>query len=333
MADKKHLIIIISIFAFILLTILIILPFYLWHIESTPKHLTLTESDIIEVKQGVSSILCRERHLKMNRNTTFNAFQVKKTSDILSPRKLIHINESMKFPGDEFEYKGFFLLNGATIDLRVCTRQEVTRLLVVKDGRSLSKCEILKKNKNAQQLTEQPMLDDTSDELTDLEESLLTCYDNKILVLQYFPPLKDCHNTSSVNKIGFISSKLEVISDAYYYYIFYSENNSPNDINVIFDIYQPTYEYANISKSVSCINRTVCEFPVNMFSNDKVIVEIPIREGIRNGTQNQTEMLSICVPRTSVFYIIIILGLITFIIWISTCCYIFFLKKMSFMPL
>uniref|UniRef100_A0A336LUL7 CSON012571 protein n=1 Tax=Culicoides sonorensis TaxID=179676 RepID=A0A336LUL7_CULSO len=328
MADKKNLIIIISIFAFILLTILIILPFYLWHIESTSKHLTLTESDIIEVKQGISSILCRERHLKMNGNNSFNAFQVKKTSDTLSPRKLIHINESMKFPGDKFEYKGFFLLNGATIDLRICTRQEGTRLLVVKDGRRLSECEILNNNEKAlfDGLTELSML---VDELTDLEESLLTCYDNKILLSQYFPPSKDCHNTSSVIKISLISAP----SDGYYYYIFYSENDSPNDINVNFDIYQPTYEYANISKSVSCINRTECKFPVTMFANDKVIVEIPIREGIRNGTNDQMEMLSICVPRTSVYYIIIILGLITFIIWISTCSYIFFLKKMSFIPL
>lgn len=74
-----------------------------------------------------------------------------------------------------------------------------------------------------------------------------------------------------------------LFSDGYYYYIFYSDNDLvKNDINAIFDIKKPTYQYSNLSESKSCTNKTECSFPIKFFSNEIVILEVPTRDGIEH---------------------------------------------------
>ncbi|XP_063699078.1 uncharacterized protein LOC134829762 isoform X2 [Culicoides brevitarsis] len=439
-------VIIFCLLTFIVPAIFIILPLYLRHNVFAPSILALAESDIVEVKQGISTIFCEEHHLRMN--TSFNAFQLNKIPQFSDTRKHIRLKKSMTLPDDTLEYWGFYLLRGATVELRACSRHEGSRILVVKGERNLRTCGLLEHNKNkvglhyakgqgevivtfekaeiipnsadrnetaAQEppsdpdansggeviddsdvvanrrhrkhpkelhtndlgsqshnvedeqpqttpsmspvthkirhhrhhqqeiVPEQVVDDDTankqrkkrdlvlnrainhggnainytekpSDSVSSFENSLLTCYDGQILLAQYFPPSSDCHDVSFLannTRIGRMSTKHEVVSDGFYYYIFYSDNDLyQNDIHAVFDIYKPTYEYANITKSKSCINSTECKFPISMFSEDKVIVEVPTRDGIEHEDDDITQMLSICVPRSSVYLIFPILVLL-----------------------
>lgn len=54
----------------------------------------------------------------------------------------------MTLPDDTLEYWGFFLLRGATVELRACSRHEGSRILVVKGERNLRTCGLLEHNKN-----------------------------------------------------------------------------------------------------------------------------------------------------------------------------------------
>lgn len=405
----------------------------------------------MEVKQGISTIFCEEHHLKMN--SSFNAFQLNQIPVFSDTRKHIRLKKSMTLPDDTLEYWGFFLLRGATVELRACSRHEGSRILVVKGERNLRTCGLLEHNKNkvgahfakdqgevivtfetaaevidsgnknktnknaskgdfdpntggeeiddsdiprgirkrkhpkelhtndlgsqshdiedtlATTSEPTPTLDSAthkirhqksknlhqhhddqgvseqnlhtndrrrkrdlvlnrainhggnainytekpSDSVSSFENSLLTCYDGQILLAQYFPPSSDCYDVSFLannTRIGNMLTKHEVVSDGFYYYIFYSDNDLyKNDIHAVFDIYKPTYEYANITQARSCINSTECKFPINMFSDDKVIVEVPTRDGIEHEDDDITTMLSICVPRSSVYLIFPILVL------------------------
>lgn len=387
-------------------------------------------------------------------NSSFNAFQVNQIPEFSDTRKHIRLKKSMTLPDDTLEYWGFFLLRGATVELRACSRHEGSRILVVKGERNLRTCGLLEHNKNkvgahfakdqgevivtfetaaeiidsgTKNKTSRPdfaetdpnsggeviddsdikshvrkrkhpkelhtndlgsqshniedslglgttpgtdtsthrmrhhknkhhqkhdekavpeqTLDETdhtnvrrkrrdlvlnrainhggnainytekpSDSVSSFENSLLTCYDGQILLAQYFPPSTDCHDVSFLEnntRVGKMSTKHEVVSDGFYYYIFYSDNDLyRNDIHAVFDIYKPTYEYANITKSKTCVNSTECKFPINMFSDDKVIVEVPTRDGIEHEDDDITAMLSICVPRSSVYLIFPILVLL-----------------------
>jgi hypothetical protein len=96
----------------------------------------------------------------------------------------------------------------------------------------------------------------------------------------------------------------EVATDGYYYYIFYSDNDYVrNDIHAIFDIYKPTYWYANSSKGNDCINQTECTFPVAFWSDETVIVEVPTRDGIEHEEDDITFLVSTCHPRMAVYMI------------------------------
>lgn len=54
----------------------------------------------------------------------------------------------MILPDDTLEYWGFYLMKGATVELKVCSRYDGSRILVVKGQRNLRTCGLMDHNKN-----------------------------------------------------------------------------------------------------------------------------------------------------------------------------------------
>lgn len=55
-------------------------------------------------------------------NRTFNAFQMAHKPEITSYKKHIRLRKNMTLPDDTLEYWGFYLLEGSTVALSVCSR-------------------------------------------------------------------------------------------------------------------------------------------------------------------------------------------------------------------
>ena len=55
-------------------------------------------------------------------NRTFNAFQMTQKPEITSYKKHIRLKKSMILPDDTLEYWGFYLLEGSSVALSVCSR-------------------------------------------------------------------------------------------------------------------------------------------------------------------------------------------------------------------
>lgn len=496
---------------------LIILPLYLRHTVFADVVYPIAESDIIEIRDGISTVFCQRHTLQMN--TSFNAFQLNQKPEISQNRKHIRLKKSMSLPDDTLEYWGFYLLKGATVALKVCSRYDGSRILVVKGERNLRTCGLLDHNKNkvgahyntehiqvkvtfesaaeivessggitsnksgrymspdegnhgGEDLTEEDMtaaesidltgrtksptkptkrskhtsepknsvnsrqqkadtnstrdsgpetsvsppttrkhthrsstpevpntfqvskeidsnqkhnpnykdsrVDDdsvvsedhqrqrrrrhhgkhghrdkvvdkqkaylqeslsgvdmamdnigtrarrdivydrkinhggnamnfsnnNSDSESSFENSLLTCYDGDILVAQSFPPSHLCKDVQYLENGVHMVTKHEVVSDGYYYYIFYSDNDYvQNDIHAVFDIYKPTFQYSNISESKGCVNSTNCSFPISFWSDERVIVEVPTRDGIEHEDDDITFLISTCQPRMAIYIV------------------------------
>ncbi|XP_058456031.1 uncharacterized protein LOC131433171 isoform X2 [Malaya genurostris] len=490
---------------------LIILPLYLRHTVFADVVYPIAESDIIEIRDGISSVFCQRHILQMN--TSFNAFQLKQKPEISQNRKHIRLKKSMSLPDDTLEYWGFYLLKGATVALKVCSRYDGSRILVVKGERNLRTCGLLDHNKNkvgthynndhgqvlvtfesaaeivdssgpyndnnsnkyippdvgnhgGEDLTDEditaeenvhllgelklsrhpdniglsavnkdvitirsheenkdssneenssvrsetlPPFDqrssitpnsikpketeasrkrysfkhemkdstisslesdtnqlqtnqrrrrhhgrhghrdkiskdtvhvlntrkdlpeeaketrtkrdtvydrrinhggnafnsnNTSDSVSSFENSLLACYDGDILLAQSFPPSHLCKDVQYLENGIHMVTKHEVASDGYYYYIFYSDNDYvQNDIHAVFDIYKPTFQYSNISESKGCVNSTNCSFPIPFWSDERVIVEVPTRDGIEHEEDDITFLISTCQPRMAIYVI------------------------------
>lgn len=459
---------------------LIILPLYLRHTVFADVVYPIAESDIIEIRDGISSVFCQRHLLQMN--TSFNAFQLNQKPEISQNRKHIRLKKSMVLPDDTLEYWGFYLLKGATVALKVCSRYDGSRILVVKGERNLRTCGLLEHNKNkfgpqfnsehgqvlvtfesaaeivdssrshknnsdyytspdlgnhgGEDLTDEDMAtsetaadvgppadlptskhskygpvlkntlnsrqhkasttteatttrptgdnkvrkrhrgpkpeetvgagpnqedevqqqrrrrhhgkhghrdkisqpieevtpteaehdrakrdtiydrkinhggnamnnsNNTSDSVSSFENSLLTCYDGNILLAKSFPPSNLCHDVQYLESGLHMATKHEIASDGYYYYIFYSDNDYvQNDIHAVFDIYKPTYQYSNISESKGCINSTNCSFPIAFWTDERVIVEVPTRDGIEHEEDDITLLVSTCQPRMAIYII------------------------------
>lgn len=424
-------------------TFLIILPLYLRHTLFADVIIKVTESDILEIRDGISSIFCEGHTLRMN--SSFNAFQVNHHPELAKKLKHIRLKKSMTLPDDTMEYWGFYLLAGAVVELKVCSRYNGSKLLIVEGDRNLDTCDILnhnnkkegadivsgrkgqvlvtfetaaevidshfskhekrhlkdeerervEKNKrlgNVQNDTElmfnhggedddgvqlnggddiqmiynrkhknnsSNKLDSIYDEkirhkrhhklarhkkldqldrkrrdllidkkinhggnsnrnmtltpdsesISSFETSLLTCFTGREILLkpQKFPPSTNCTSIEFLDRHGVVNNmvtKHEVKSNGYYYYIFYSDNDDvQNDIHAIFDIKKPTYIYADIPESNSCLNNTLCSFPIKFLSDANVVVEVPTRDGIESEADDVTLLTSTCQPRVAIYVI------------------------------
>lgn len=396
------------VFAFCCLTavlpaFLIICPLYLKHRVFKDHIYHVTESDILEIREGISTVFCQEHRLTMD--TNFNAFQLDDMPRRAPKMKKIVLRKTMILPDDTLEYWGFFLLKGATVKLKVCSKHEGSRVLIVKGEKNLRTCGLLDHNQrknganfNAEaslvrvtyehreeipelnannprlelkkdnivsdsesshnhggedlseatekkpkrtypiyygQIGDEPAkqaqrtemsqrrrrshnhelhmdhkmrhlplhqnnVRDKRDTIFDgrishggnnqeavnkgrimnaegvfvesessqssFEDELLDCYDGDIIANFRFNASKNCAHSSTFNHTDYTQATHEIVSDGYYYYIFYSDNDlDQNEINAVFQIQKPTYLYSNISDSKQCSNSTHCSFPIRMW--------------------------------------------------------------------
>ncbi|XP_046736497.1 uncharacterized protein LOC124405542 isoform X2 [Diprion similis] len=141
---------------------------------------------------------------------------------------------------------------------------------------------------------------DEDSSVSSFENGLLTCYNGQILLTQEFDPSELCTNVSFLVNSKRIHTQHDVVESGYYYYIFYSDNDYvSNDMHAIFDIYKPTYQFENVTES--CINQTECSFRIALLSGDRVVVEIPTRNGIDREDNNMTLLTSTCYPRMGMY--------------------------------
>lgn len=151
---------------------------------------------------------------------------------------------------------------------------------------------------------------DTSASVSSFENDLFRCYDGKILLARGFVPSEWCTNITYLDNSNRMVTEHLVSSDGYYYYIFYSDNDFvKNDIHAKFDIVKPTYRFSETSIK-ECVNRTECEFPIYLFSNETIIVEVPTRDGIEHEADDITYLTSICNPRMGVYMVFPIIMLL-----------------------
>ncbi|XP_059060522.1 uncharacterized protein LOC131853595 isoform X2 [Achroia grisella] len=138
--------------------------------------------------------------------------------------------------------------------------------------------------------------------VSSFENNLHECYQNNILINNFFPFSIQCNSTKYLERTTTLKVTHDVLLDGYFYYIFYSDNDFVlNDIHAIFDIYKPTFQYTNMSETKVCINKTKCEFDVSFFSDELVIVEVPTRDGLTYDDDDSSILVSVCHPRMSVY--------------------------------
>lgn len=123
---------------------LIITPLYLRNVAFADVTYPVAESDVLAIVDGISSIFCQSHTLTMN--STFNAYQMKGKPQLSSKRKHIRLKKSMTLPDDTLEYWGFYLLKGATVKLKVCSRYDGSRILVIRGEKNLKTCGLLNHN-------------------------------------------------------------------------------------------------------------------------------------------------------------------------------------------
>uniref|UniRef100_A0A1B6DZJ1 E3 ubiquitin-protein ligase APD1-4 middle domain-containing protein n=1 Tax=Clastoptera arizonana TaxID=38151 RepID=A0A1B6DZJ1_9HEMI len=134
------------------------------------------------------------------------------------------------------------------------------------------------------------------------EERLLQC--EGLLLNLPLTPHRKCEPQRPLSQLAMAAAPntmtYTVPSNGYYFFVFNSENEiQSNFIHVHFRLEKTTY---NISQTrESCKNQTgPCSLPLKFWSNDKVVIELPVR---KNDSLWNQEFLAVstCEPRTSIY--------------------------------
>lgn len=125
-------------------TILIVIPIYLRNNRYADVMYKISDSDVIQIHKGQSTVFCQQHTLRMN--STFSAFQMKGMPKLSDERRHIRLKKSMTLPDDTLEYWGFYLFKGATVELKACSRYDGSKVMVVKGEKVLNTCGILEDN-------------------------------------------------------------------------------------------------------------------------------------------------------------------------------------------
>jgi hypothetical protein len=135
-------------------------------------------------------------------------------------------------------------------------------------------------------------------------KNLWSCYGGDTLFTQSFSASSRCQSQDAMMKHAIrMRTVHEITSTGYYYYIFYSDNDILlNDIFARFNIEKVVYNFPNYTHS--CVNTTSCSFPLNFLSSEKVLLEVPLQDGVSDeDALAQMVLISSCRPRLGVYFI------------------------------
>lgn len=135
-------------------------------------------------------------------------------------------------------------------------------------------------------------------------KNLWSCYGGDTLFTQSFSASSRCVSQDNMMKHAIrMRTVHEVTSTGYYYYIFYSDNDIvSNDIFARFNIEKVVYSFPNYTHS--CQNTTICSFPLTFLSSEKVLLEVPLQDGVSDeDALAQMILISSCRPRLGVYFI------------------------------
>ncbi|XP_065343023.1 uncharacterized protein LOC135941429 isoform X2 [Cloeon dipterum] len=169
-------------------------------------------------------------------------------------------------------------------------------------------------------LAENTTFDRSNDEewssFSSSEETLMKCEG----LLLYLPltPRRECSNPAAVTTLPVADTySYTATTSGYYFFVFNSENEiEENLISVEFSLVRTTY---NTSQRVAqCDNTMQCSFPLDFFSSEKVVLEVPVAPGKEGPSNSSADSLakhwneeylvvSTCEPRTSLYLVCMIL--------------------------
>jgi peptidyl-prolyl cis-trans isomerase SDCCAG10 len=144
------------------------------------------------------------------------------------------------------------------------------------------------------------------------EETLMQCEG----LLLYLPltPRNGCSKPNSAATLSVTDSySYTATTSGYYFFVFNSENEiKENLISAEFSLVRTTYDTSR--RVAQCDNTTDCVFPLDFFSSEKVVLEVPVafgREGPNDSNDTSDSMakhwneeylvVSTCEPRTSIY--------------------------------
>ncbi|XP_059475650.1 uncharacterized protein LOC132196789 isoform X2 [Neocloeon triangulifer] len=148
------------------------------------------------------------------------------------------------------------------------------------------------------------------------EETLMQC--EGLLVYMPLDSSSECSAPGSAATMSHTNTySYTAPTSGYYFFVFNSENEiQENLISVEFSLARTTY---NTSMRVAqCDNTTTCAFPLDFFSSEKVVLEVPVAPGKEGPSNSSADSLakhwneeylivSTCEPRTSLYLVFMLL--------------------------
>lgn len=280
----------------------LILKFNVYRSTQSPAY----PYDLRLINNRISTVWCQGQCVSSD--DAFDAF--------LFPNSLRFDNERlyqrlptqrMILSNNQLEYRAFFLPEGSSVTLKMCSRLPGAVLSVIKGTPSLKRCTHYYNNRLFSSEESLESNDESKDITSSISSSqgVFSNETNEVFVcheaLEHVPVTSNarCKKKRRLAWIKGNTVTYDIAKTDYYYFFVTTDTLDliPNEISIDIALEKPNYKYDTTLRN--CTNATSCEFPFNFDSSESVVVSIPPDKQNWNGTT----MTSTCIPRKSMYFV------------------------------
>lgn len=307
--------------------VLFIYPFVLRFNVYKETLVAMAVSDVIPVRERISSVWCSGQELTMNHSFDAHVFR---DSDAPVTRRLgrtLELSLTMSVPKQTYEYWGFYFVAGSNFTVSVCSRLSGAAFSLIRGSGALRKCLTALEAKrhgldesDEKEDSDEPKDDASSPESDDqsstissseglmLNETLGISVCNNAL---FHVPLRWTYSCGTTNdRTDHRHNISYAVPESDFYYVFFASNPplkvAPNTIVADFYLDRMVYDDSRSYKpeTYSCVNATNCSVPLDFLSNEYVVVDMyGTPKGSTQLNWTSDVLTSRCLPRKSVYFV------------------------------
>ncbi|XP_075749442.1 uncharacterized protein LOC142814511 [Rhipicephalus microplus] len=304
--------------------VLFIYPFVLRFNVYKETLVAMAVSDVIPVRERISTLWCSAQELVMNHSFDAHLFRDSDEPVTTPMGRTLELSLTMSVPKQTYEYWGFYFLAGSNFTVSVCSRLSGAAFSLIRGPAALGKCLTALETKrrgldesDEKADSDEPGEDESSPESDDQSSTISS---SEGLMLNETLGISVCNNAlfhvplrwtyscgTSHDRRDHRHNISYAVAASDFYYVFFASNPplyvTPNTIVADFYLDRTVFDVSS-AETYSCVNATNCSLPLGFLSNEYVVVDMhgePRGSTRLNWTSDV--LTSRCLPRKGVYFI------------------------------
>ncbi|XP_064455544.1 uncharacterized protein LOC135366667 [Ornithodoros turicata] len=303
--------------------VLFIYPFVLRYTVYKDSFIAMAITDMLPVRDRVSSTWCSGQELSMNHSFSAYVFRDRDTpAPTRSLERVITLNMTMVIPKQTYEYWGFYFLEGSSFTVSVCSRLSGAAFSLIRGTPPLRAClAALARKREGRDDSDEDSDEDELGSSPESDEQSSTLSSSEGMLINETHGIHVCNNALFHVPLRWTYScgtphdrqdhKHNItyhVKSSDFYYMFFASNPplyvTPNTIDAKFYLNRTLYDTRfSVAKTgeETCKNVSQCTVNFGLGSDEYMVVQMDVNSTTPSWTSDV--LTSKCLPRKGLYFV------------------------------